>query len=295
LFFNRRFKKYDDNDFTDKQFLSSGAYGDIYSAYSKKDGIRLALKIINMEKMKQSYKENEYKEGSYKNDLNNEIRILNLLSNYENSVKYFGNYDKNNEKIIVLELCDENLKAYMKNRNNSFDVEKIKEIFKGLNEVFKKMQGESIIHRDLKLENFLVKKTENKIIVKLSDYGIGKFINKGNSSISGLKGTSETCAPEIRLQEKTNFSKYNSLVDIFSLGVILYQLSHNLKHPFKIGEIKDSEIANYMQYYDNDDYIIEFDDSIKNEDFKDLLKKMLKLNPNNRLTWKEYFNHPFFK
>ena len=221
--------------------------------------------------MKLIYQQKKFKKGSYKNDLANEIKILQLLSDYENSVKYYGNYDKKNEKIIILELCDNNLQKYMENRNKSFSVEEIKNKFIGINKVFKKMYESNIIHRDIKLENFLVKKTRTNLIIKLSDYGIGKFINKGNASLSGLKGTRETCAPEILLQEKTNFSKYNSLVDIFSLGVILYQLSHNLKHPFKIGEIKDSEIANYMQYYDNDDYIIEFDDSIKNEDFKDFI------------------------
>ena len=42
--------------------------------------------------------------------------------------------------------------------------------------------------------------------------------------------------------------------------------------------------------------IIEFDSSIKNNlDFKDLIIKMLKLNPKNRLTWEEYFEHNFFK
>ena len=51
----------------------------------------------------------------------------------------------------------------------------------------------------------------------------------------------------------------------------------------------------YFNYYDNDNFDIIFDISIKNEDFKDLLRKMLKLNQSNRLTWEEYFNHPYFK
>ena len=135
---------------------------------------------------------------------------------------------------------------------------------------------------------------KTNFIVKLGDYGIGKFTNKSNSSISGFKGTPETAAPEIILHEKTNFSEYNSLVDIFSLGVILYQLSHNLKHPF-INDLHKIMEYNYLNNYDNDDFEIIFDNSIKNEDFKDLLNKMLKLNPKNRLTWEEFFNHPFFK
>ena len=162
----------------------------------------------------------------------------------------------------------------MENRNKSFSVEEIKNKFIGINKVFKKMYESNIIHRDIKLENFLVKKTRTNLIIKLSDYGIGKFINKSNSSsISGRKGTHETMSPEILLHEKTNFSKYNSLVDIFSLGIILYQLSHNLTHPFKEGLIEGIELLTYDNHYGNDDFNIEFDNSIKNEDFKDLLKK----------------------
>ena len=82
---------------------------------------------------------------------------------------------------------------------------------------------------------------------------------------------------------------------MFSLGIILYQLSHNLKHPF----IKNNKIENILIYnekYEKDDYIIEFDKSIENNlDFKDLIIKMLKLNPKNRLSWDDYFEHKFFE
>ena len=63
--------------------------------------------------MKKNYQNNRIKEGSYLNDLNNEIRVLELFSKYENSVKYYGNYDKDNQKIIVLEKCDGDLKKLM--------------------------------------------------------------------------------------------------------------------------------------------------------------------------------------
>ena len=51
---------------------------------------------------------------SYKNDIENEINILQLLSHHQNSLKFYGSYDNNNEKILVLEKCDENLEEYMK-------------------------------------------------------------------------------------------------------------------------------------------------------------------------------------
>ena len=101
-------------------------------------------------------------------------------------------------------------------------------------------------------------------------------------------GTLETEAPEILLQK---IIKYENSVDIFSLGVILYQLSHKLNHPFKTNNL----VIFYANNYEKDNYDIQFDESLKNEDFKNLLRKMLKINPNNRLKWEQYFSHPFFK
>ena len=240
--------------------------------------------------MKEDYQQLGFKK-SYENDLNNEINLLKLFSFYENSLKYYGNYNNKDEKIIILEKCDEDLEKYMKNINKSLNVEEIREIFIGLNIVFKEMYKQKIIHRDLKLKNLLIKyKDNNKLnfIVKIGDYGLGKFLDK-NDSISGLKGTPQTIAPEILLEK---ISKYENLVDIFSLGVILYQLSHNLNHPFDNNDTLRRII--YYNKYDIDNFDIQFDDSIKNEDFKDLVKRMLKLNPINRLNWDQYFNHPFF-
>ena len=157
------------------------------------------------------------------------------------------------------------------------------------------MYEKNIIHRDIKLENFLIKyinKEKTKYIIKLGDYGIGKIKSTSVSNIisSGKKGTDETMAPEILL-EKTTI--YESTVDIYSLGVILYQLSHNLNHPYEMNSMK--RIIQYNEHFEKDDLNISFDNSIKNENFKDLVSKMLKLNPQNRLKWKEYFIHPFFK
>jgi len=179
----------------------------------------------------------------------------------------------------------------MKKRNESLNVEEIREIFNGLNIVFKEMYKQNIIHRDLKLKNLLVKYKDNNkknFIVKLGDFGIGKFLDKSDS-ITGLKGTPETMAPEILLEQ---ISKYENLVDIFSVGVILYQLSHNLNHPFHNNDINRESI--YFCKYDVDDFEIQFDKSIEDYYFKDLVRRMLKLNPANRLNWNQYFNHSFF-
>lgn len=283
-------KFYEEKDFINKHLIAATNYGKVYSAYSTKDNAEVCLKYVDTELMELDYKKNNLKD--YKNDLINEIIILTAFSDYENSVKFYGTFDKEKEKVIVTERCDLNLREFAKNKGRSFTTEEIKQNFLSINKVFKLLQEKLVIHRDLKLENFLVKyknaeKTE--YVIKLCDYGISKFKNNTNGIFSGLKGSEDTIAPEISLEKIT---KYESVVDVFSLGIIFYQLTHGLNHPF--GKNFNKCYINYERYYDNDDLDVPFDESIKDENFKDLLRKMLKINPNNRISWENYFNHPFF-
>jgi len=282
-------KFYEEGDFKNKKLIARTNYGKVYSAYSAKDNEEVCIKIIDTEQMQFDYEENNIKD--YKGDLINEIIILTTFSDFENSVKYYGSYDKDNEKAIITEKCDCNLKDFVKS-GKVFTPEEIKKNFINMNKVFKLLQEKLVIHRDIKLENFLVKFTnaeKTDYIIKLADYGISKFKNNTNGIFSGIKGSEDTIAPEISLEKVTS---YESIVDVFSLGVILYQLSHNLRHPF--GSNFNECYNIYKAHFDHDDFNIRFDDSIHDENFKDLLRRMLRINPSNRITWDNYFNHAFF-
>lgn len=284
-------KFYEEKDFTNKKLIEKINYGKIYTAFSLKDQMDVCLKIIDTEDMKLDYEKGNLKD--YKDDLNNEINILTLFSDNENSVKFFGSYEKEELKVIILEKCDCNLKQFILSKGHSFTTEEIKKNFLSINNIFKILQEKLVIHRDLKLENFLVKfKNPEKTdyVIKLSDYGISKFTNNTNNIFSGLKGSFDTIAPEISIGKT---EKYESSFDIFSLGVIFYQLSHYLNHPFGHNFNKCYNV--YEQYFENDNFNIKFDESISDNNFKDLVIGMTKLNPKNRITWQQYFEHPFFK
>ena len=118
--------KYNDKDFKDLNEIYKGAYGILYSAYRTKDKIDVCLKKIDINNMENQYKNFGYPENNYFKDLNNEIKILKLLSPYENSVKYYGDYQIIKEKIIVMEKCDDNFENYIKQKNKSLNEEEIK-------------------------------------------------------------------------------------------------------------------------------------------------------------------------
>ncbi len=80
-----------------------------------------------------------------------------------------------------------------------------------------------VIHRDIKPENIFVSELGD---YKLGDFGVARTVEKTMSGLS-KKGTVSYMAPEIYRGEQ-----YDSTVDIYSLGVVLYRLLNDNRAPF---------------------------------------------------------------
>ena len=236
--------------------IGGGNYGEIFSGT-----LEIAIKRISKSLVK---KQDLYQE------IERERQILTQCES-KNIVKLYDFIENENYYDFILEKCDSDLSQILHNRRKGFSLLEIKNIMKQLNNAFKTMQKNNIIHRDIKLENILIKyinKSKNEFNVKLCDFGLSREI-KTNINDS-FAGSFETMAPEI-----LNENPYNNKVDLWSIGIIMYQMYFN-KFPT----------------FDNNDFIVDLPD----EDiyFKNLLEKLLKKNPNERINWNEYFNHPFF-
>ena len=88
---------------------------------------------------------------------------------------------------------------------------------KQLNKTFRIMKEKKIIHRDLKLENILIKyidKEKKKYIIKLSDYGCSKRLQSLSRYCSTYSGTLAYMSPEI-----LKGAKYNYKCDLWSIGI----------------------------------------------------------------------------
>ena len=203
---------------------------------------------------------------------NREIEVI-KKTKCKNSVEYYDHYNDNEYYYLIMEKCDEDLNDFLEKNNGSLSELMIKNILIQLNEVFKTMESNNIIHRDLKPENILIKynsSNQNDFTIKLADYGLSREYN--NKYFSTHKGTHGYAAPEMYGDLNYDPSK----CDLWAIGVIIYKLKYN-QIPL-------------VEFYRN---IIpkKFD----NDFLDDLVRKLIIVEQNKRINWKDYFNHPFFK
>ena len=252
--------------------IGRGTFGIVYKIKNNQDGKLYAMKRVT----KQKILRNAYLNQAFWK----EIQIMKTL-NCENSVRFIDFFQSINNFNILMDLCDEDLFKYLQTKKQGLPIEEVKNILIQLNKVFQKMYENNIMHRDLKLQNIMIKFTnfnQTDYIVKLADYGFGKVLEKNLMTKSYL-GTPITMAPEV-IEKKF----YSMKADLWSVGIIIYQLLFN--------EIPFSG-RNELEILEN----IKQKPKLKkpnDENLSDLIDKLLVIEPNNRIGWDEYFKHPFF-
>ena len=199
------------------KLIGKGCYSRVYKAKSKSDNKIYSIKIIQFSKMSEKNKKRTLCE----------IRILNSI-NHPQILKFeeaFTN-PKKQELWIVTEYLEEgDLSNFIERKKKAKKKIKKKTIWKigvqillGLIELNKL----KIIHRDIKPANLFLNK---KSIIKIGDFNISKIIKKKKFCNTQI-GTPYYLAPEIWRKDN-----YTETCDIFSFGIILYELLF-LKHPF---------------------------------------------------------------
>ena len=147
------------------------------------------------------------------------------------------------------------------------------------------MSEKKIAHRDLKLENILIKyedKSKNIYTFKLTDFGISNKLLSLSKRFSSQVGTLNIMAPEILKGEK-----YDNECDLWSLGVIIYILFFK-SYPYTV--LTEVGILTQITKFGT-----KFLKKSNNFNFDNLIEGLLEINPQKRLTQEKYFNHPFFE
>ena len=251
--------------------LGSGSFGRVFLVSHNETKKLYALKVIEKRKLLMSYGKLDI--------IYNEINIHSKLD-HENIIKLYNVYEDNENINIILEYAPNgNLYELIAKQQNGFSEYKAFEYFIQVVNAVYYLHNNNIIHRDIKPENILIG-DDNKI--KLCDFGWAKELTLENRST--FCGTVEYMAPEIVGSENYDYG-----VDIWSLGILLYELLYG-HSPFRADNTKNI-ILNIKSHE------LTYEDKNKNisHSCKDLIKKLLNNNPQKRYKIKDILEHPFVK
>ena len=254
------------NDYTQLNMLGSSSYGTVYKAKSKKDN-----KIVSI---KEYFMYQKDAEEIYNNEIKylEELKSKNII-NYINTIKINQNY------YIIRNYYYGTLEDFIKVHTKKLSLKEIQTILLDLCNAFKLLNEKNLIHRDIKPSNILLSlngKNGYKSILS----GIYLIKKYNENSKFNLRGIRYICPPEELRKESINM-KY----DIWSVGVLIYYMIEG-KYPFE--GTTDVVVLNKIQKG------INF--NISNDtDLNDLIKKTLEKNVNLRISWKDFFDHPFLK
>ncbi|CAG8603971.1 27393_t:CDS:2 [Dentiscutata erythropus] len=268
------------------KLIGTGSFSEVKLAIDLENCREVAIKMISLKEMQ----DNE----CLKTGVSREIKILEYI-NHPNIVSLLDTVETPTHLCLILEYVPGGeLFDYVNEYYEKITEEEAKQIFYELVNIVSYLHESNIVHRDLKLENILLESSEsssNKKHIKLTDFGLARFINPKSPLLTTRCGSEEYAAPEL-----ISASSYDGRkTDIWSLGIILYALL--------VGYLPFNQEAGQTrkQFFIK---IIKADFKFPNpntadkrgsisEDAKDLVKKILHTMPERRPSLEEIKNHPW--
>jgi aurora kinase len=256
-------------DFEQIANLGTGGYGKVNLYRHKVTGAEYAIKLIDKTKF-----ENKLQKELFAREVDMMYKIR-----HPNIVRLYTHFEDETNCYIALEYMKKgNLYSYTQSMPNKvldaattahFVVDLISSLY------YLHNMNPPIIHRDIKPENLLV---GNNGQLKLTDFGGSNYLEGGNVRYTTC-GTQIYHSPEMLLKKG-----YDTRVDIWAIGILIFELMVG-RPPFK------SDGQHSME--DNIVHLRINWPSTMNLLAKNLVSKLLKLEPDQRLTLKEILEHQF--
>ncbi|KAK4114367.1 kinase-like protein [Canariomyces notabilis] len=269
---------YVDQPLTPKQFhlgmfeigrpLGKGKFGRVYLARERTSGFICALKVL--------YK-SELQQGSgVEKQVRREIEIQSNLR-HPNILKLYGHFHDAKRIFLILEFAGKGELYKHLRRENRFPEWKAAQYIAQMASALRYLHRKHVIHRDIKPENILVGIHGE---IKISDFGWS--VHAPNNRRNTICGTLDYLPPEM-IKPGSRDNWYNEKVDLWSLGVLTYE--------FLVGEapFEDTPVMTHKRIARADMTIPEW----VSKEAKDLIKKLLVLDPEKRLPLEEVQKHPW--
>jgi NIMA (never in mitosis gene a)-related kinase len=243
-----------------KKILGVGGFGKAFLVENKENHVISVIKEIDMKEMDQKEKQYMIQEGFLLSDFKHPNIVNFKKFSFDRDYAY-----------MEMEYADggdlrQRIKEKIKKRE-SFSEGQIVAWFLEICSAIQYIHERNIIHRDLKPKNIFLTKDNH---VKLGDFGISKNLDDKSEAFTQV-GTLPYFSPELILGKG-----YDYKTDIWDLGVILYEMI-SLKNPFIVN--------NQLEMYNNIVNAIypDFRDNNYSQDLLDLIPKILKQNPKERI------------
>ena len=250
-----------------KIILGEGSFSVVQLYEDKKTKIKYAVKKMNIENIEKITKN--------KNLINTEVNIHGRI-NHPNIIKLHNYFRIKNNSYLILEYSPNGtLFDIIRSSHGLSEIYSFYYFLQTLNAIYF-LHLHSIIHRDLKPENLLI---NEKNIIKLCDFGWS--VKLKDNKRTTFCGTVEYMAPEIIKKQE-----YDETIDIWSLGVLLYELVHSYS-PFFSEDLDVKKIGNNITNNN-----LKFKDGLS-EDYKNLVASLLIKDSTKRIKIEDIFQHPF--
>ncbi|KAG8438460.1 hypothetical protein GDO86_008949 [Hymenochirus boettgeri] len=260
--------------------LGEGSFGVVIEATNRETGRKWAMKKVNREKAG----------SSAVKLLEREVSILKTV-NHEHIIYLEEVFETPKRMYLVMEMCEGGeLKDILQRKTRLTEAE-TRHVICSLGSAIAYLHRKDIVHRDLKLENILVKSidcsdTQEMILnIKVTDFGLA--VQKGGvgseNMLQSTCGTPIYMAPEV-----INDHDYSQQCDIWSMGVIMFMLLSG-NPPF----MASSEEKLFEQIKRGE---LSFSDAvwrIVSDAAKEVLQRLLKVDPAHRITANELLDNPW--
>ncbi|KAH9893742.1 protein kinase-like protein [Xylariomycetidae sp. FL2044] len=277
-------------DFSFGRVLGEGSYSTVYFATDRQTLKEYAIKVLEK---KHIIKEKKIKYVNIEKD------TLNRLTEHPGIVRLYYTFQDENSLYYVLDLCNGGELLGVLKKTGTFDVECTRFFGAQILDSIEYMHSRGVIHRDLKPENVLL---DDQLHVKITDFGTARLLSdprapqpppriedtgtssrgkdQDDSRAASFVGTAEYVSPELLTNK--NACKAS---DLWAFGCIIYQLLAG-RPPFKAG-------SEYLTFQKIVNLEYEFPAGFPHA-ARDLVERLLVLDPARRLTIEHIKNHEFF-
>lgn len=250
--------------------LGRGTYSIVRAGTRLSDKQQVAVKIVSKERIRP-------------NDelaLKHEVKVMREC-NHPNILKLLDFHDEPNAYYLVLEYLGGGELFERLIQMEYYDEKEARDVAILLLKTIKYMHDKNIVHRDIKPENLILKSKNDNVTVKLADFGFA--VKLGGLVPNKNAGSPAYVSPEVI--EKKPVSKS---MDMWSAGVVLFMLLAGYPPFYEETSAQLFEKIKIGEYEMNP----ECWDEISLE-ARDLVQKLLIVNPQDRMTVDEALNHPW--